>query len=851
MQSRARVAAKELARQFADRIGKTLYSFQGTAADQDLPGLRLAYWDKDLGTKPRRDPVPSDAILFLVDVDYYADMPMLAARYGVPMLVYTTVPQHVGATNPEYSYTFDELSRFCMTVRGGASYQHQLWNYAADTLRFEWIIGSLRVYTSVFLVERRNVDPDHQLIYLQPKAGIPFPLTYFMPYEGMLLKRLQVSHGGCAHLRVSKPDGIVHAVAPVGSTTDVQLMSGEYDALVANQTRITLAPATVQSYVPRLSKTESAVVARYFRSMSEAHSDIVFTHTPAVRNYQFDPMNFDALATHSMIPFMQPLCNPVYSPDRTAANVRQCLDARVTSVANPVRVVTSGIASFMREFCVLLIPDQIVHQGHMVDVDEVYARQPRPSQRQILDRAVENFAEGPAQAFQKAETYNEPKDPRNITQMNPSVKLQYSRVLYPLSDHVKTFDWYGFGTTPAVIAGHVATLAAQVPYLNITDFSRFDGTVGLVQRELEAGVLARFFCDEDRGDALKFHRKQYKLRVWAKGYNGDDFEYDTGFSRASGSPETSTFNTIANVFCTFMANRRVGMTPEEAFLHLGIAGGDDGINTANTKLLDDSAKQLGLRLKCDRIERGEYGVSFLSRFYTREVWNGHPASCCDIRRQLSKYNVTARLSRADDSAEVKLVEKSRSYYLTDANTPLLGAFARRVAEIVGDAFFSTPPSAEYTQYVTHLGVGVQYPNPKHDDYVILLERQFPHFDVAGFTAALQAATTLAALMTLPLFEPAVAPTAHPTKPVVVDGDVVEPSKPAAPQAHVPTASTSSDPYTPAPAATSGALLPTPAPQRAPSQQQRATRGRGRGRDMTRTPRAAQAGRAPAPSRRGK
>ena len=173
-------------------------------------------------------------------------------------------------------------------------------------------------------------------------------------------------------------------------------------------------------------------------------------------------------------------------------------------------------------------------------------------------------------------------DPRAISQIEGPVKLAYSQFIYALSDALKGFEWYAFGKTPRKIAERIAQLCFRAEsHADNTDYSRQDGRVNEVVRLFERMLMLALFHPSFHVEMLKLMRSQTGLR--ARTTFG--VKYDTGYARASGSPETSAFNTILNAFIAYLAFRmtRVDgryLKPEEAWARLGIYGGDDSLTTA-------------------------------------------------------------------------------------------------------------------------------------------------------------------------------------------------------------------------------------------------------------------------------
>jgi hypothetical protein len=164
------------------------------------------------------------------------------------------------------------------------------------------------------------------------------------------------------------------------------------------------------------------------------------------------------------------------------------------------------------------------------------------------------------------------------------------------------------------------------------------------------------------------------------------------------------------------------------------------------------------------------GIKFLARVYGPNVWFGDTNSCSDIPRQLAKLHVTVNLP-PNVTPEMKLLEKARSFYLTDKHTPYLGDFVNHVVTIYG----RVPERDEHLEQIERWGSEIgtdQYPNEKADWMLDYAHNALPGFDEARFANFLANATTIADCLTPPLcLEPKPATT---KLPVVVGGQRVNP-----------------------------------------------------------------------------
>lgn len=170
----------------------------------------------------------------------------------------------------------------------------------------------------------------------------------------------------------------------------------------------------------------------------------------------------------------------------------------------------------------------------------------------------------------------------------------------------------------------------------------------------------------------------------------------------------------------------------EAFAALGLYGGDDGLSAGNPSNMEKAAQMMGQELKSVRVVAPQ-PVKFLARIYGPTVWEGAPDSCCDLLRQLSKFHTTVSLP-ISITPEMKLVEKCRSFLLTDANTPIMGLFCKRVmqtAEALGVASYSVPDIVRWN--VGGDDPDEQYPN--NDEMGWMMQEavdSLPEFDFEEF-----------------------------------------------------------------------------------------------------------------------
>ena len=428
------------------------------------------------------------------------------------------------------------------------------------------------------------------------------------------------------------------------------------------------------------------------------------------------------------------------------------------------------------EFAEMMMP--IANTLHPTEVSEVWDRQIRPSQRSLLRRAIMSgpYVKRVLNVFLKREAYGEPKDPRIISTINPVDKQDYSRYMYAFAEVLKTTPWYAFGKSNFEVANRVGQICCSASKHCInTDFSRFDGHVSPAARHVERVIVLRAFHQDHHPELLELLRSQYNMRAFmACGHS-----YEGGFARASGSPETSAFNSVLNAFTNYVAYRNTMVlgrrcTPEMAYSRLGIYGGDDGLSAdLIPSNIVKAAKMLGQIVEVEPIPRGVIGVKFLARLYGPDVWFGDVNSVADINRQLSKFHATVNLPK-HVTPKMKFAEKARAFCLTDRNTPLLGELCELAHQFAQQEGIERCDYriGSYAAYNEHSDA--QYPNaPSVADWALEhFMTQVPHFDKNKFYGWLYAAQSLDDLLSPPLFAE---PRCEVKLPVRVDGEIIHPA----------------------------------------------------------------------------
>lgn len=791
-------ADRSSASSFIDRLGpvlgRTTYFVQRSRADErnGRPGSRAYYWSKDLNAEAAPLVLPANPLVAFVDVDQYVDMPQFLSDNVHPTVLYTFQPDSVAKVTENYSYSFNADNTVDYHVSGGGKFVQEVWNYSTDHLLLRRTILGIPFRAVAYLVDRRQTSPDHELIMFTPQGSWGWLGAWLATswLTGRQLTRLQPAQpNGYTRLVTSSTKGVMVSTGRPGSyaCANIPIAADDTISVIARTSKYDLTMPQVMSFVEG-DKIQAAALLDYHRNVSQKQDGkaekppVVCPVGDAVRRYQFKPELFDPEAKPSMVAFMTPMIHGAFCPDMTKGNEEQCVQERVLKVQPKTLPITPFIAKCMEEFCNLLIRDDVKHSLDPVDDDEVLDRQNRPQQRRILavNETVEAKRDG--QMFLKKEAYANVKDPRPITQINGHDKREYSKYLYAFEAVLKMQPWYAFGKTPKDIAARVCEVVKDAIKAANSDFSRFDGHGSNLMRELERRVLLRAFRVQYHDELMELHRSQFQLKCYAT----FGTKYQSKYSRLSGSPETSLFNTLVNAFVAFLCLRMtkqngIFFDAKEAFARLGVYGGDDGL-TADVEpmVYKRAASMIGQDLTVTPVARGQLGIKFLSRVYSPFVWEGDTTSCCDLPRQLSKFHVTVSLP-STVTPVMKLLEKTRCFILTDEHTPIIGDFCKAVLSVHrGPTIEADGKLSQVSTWWSKYDKESQYPNSPADWLQEYTAEALPNFDMKKFTTWVQQATTYEQLLKPPTFEEPVP--AKSGAPVVVDQQLIlpPPNQPIAP-----------------------------------------------------------------------
>jgi len=731
--ARDRNMANKFCRQFAYKLGRKCFSYQMSSSDQyvKVPGYRDWRWTKDLSSKPCNN--PETGISYMVDVDYYVDMNKFLAGKREPVLIFTTLPSKVASSSGDTVHYFNKDNELVTRVAGGATFQHKLWDYNCDSLVAVKKIFGITYCVTHFLVDLRHVSNEKKLVLFTPVGTWRGVSSWIANWwlDGTELKRLQPVTNGWASLYSLGTDGLSVSVGRAGTYGEASVPASVLENMLAAD-RLSKQNANVGSVASwaESDRTKGVIIADYIRENKTIKAPYVANISSGVIGYSADLTGDDNDKT-TIEPFMPALVSGgCFAPSQDKKTTTWGVESRVTNLKQlrslPINKLNRKRA---RQFVKRVVGDTVLCP---VDFEAVRDNQTRTTQRAILDEAANtgSVIDSTINSFMKREAYAKVGTPRVISTLPGLTKLEYSQYTLAASKHVKTFSWYAF-KKPGDIAARVAEIVNGQELVAETDFSRMDGHVTEeVRKYIEEPIMLGLFGNDDY--MLFQMREQY-------GKNGQlgGKKYETGYARASGSPETSLFNTILTAFISFSAMCDLGLDYEQAWKSLGVYGGDDGLVAIPRQFSADqadaayrrSATTWGQVLKLDFKKSGE-PVQFLARFYGT-AWSGGQDSMSDVKRQLVKFHTTISMD-VNMSPEQKAVDKAIAILLTDKNTPILGEFARKVATVDVQSRVEHDQAFRMTSHWASFDREDQFPNEYGIWMDDVVSSQMPDFDLELF-----------------------------------------------------------------------------------------------------------------------
>jgi hypothetical protein len=699
-----RSTADDTINDFASDHKYTIYSVQKSRRDVKF-GLRGSLDRRfPIDTHSRgvsTDPIPKKPMFKMMNVDYYLDF-LEYLWMDAPFFMYTFTPPTPVGESDEFKWTVIN-NEIHMEVTGGATYQHQLWDWSPDHITAQY-----PGFGIIYNVDTIRVATCWSVILLTPKHR--YYSDVLVP--SMTLKRRQLSrieHTFMTRSQLLPPVETIVMYSSPSSHTLMLAAPGEYTSIEisAEVSNVLRARGLHDNMRPQDIHTR---LSNVYGKASNFVSELIYTRFPLDRvmlpgdltplkleakdvNYHATPLPSDGPdpKTRDIAKIIGPTiivgaCAPALSRANDSWTIKQRVQD--TSTQKPL---PEEWLPFIDEFTRMIAPVRIAP----IELPEIESRamdeakRKRISEASALFPSVQGSNSVEIRSNQKKESYAAQKPPRNISTVHDKHYLNLSRFTLPLAALIKEQKWYVFGKHPDVVAERIYECVAPSKVAIETDYSRFDGTHSHACYLIEERIMLAAFDEKYHLDI----RDIYSQMRAARANTSYGIYYELLGTRISGSADTSIGNTNINAVINFIDARINGMTPFQAKWHLGAYGGDDGVTPDPFPTIEHTAAQIGLRLRMTERKAGQH-ITMLARVYPN-AW-ATPRHMADVRRVLSRYHLSVRPKEASNFQE--LVDRATGHLVTDPNTPLLSNLSRCVLRINDGKMAGAPDSYSVKQY---------------------------------------------------------------------------------------------------------------------------------------------------------
>lgn len=624
-----------------------------------------------------RDPsdtgsVDDNAWMKVCDKDSQQDLPTILG-YCRPTLILSFQPRYAGYSCDEYSYYFNEDSSVTCVMQGNDTYTHHVYDY--NVPHFTVPFGEDGEVVHYQIESRDTADINWKLLML-----IPISVERDLPSDQYTELAFRTFVQGANVVVPHNNDYCSYGT--VGDTSSVlipnrvlRLCRSRYRTFAKKES---VTPAMFERMLTHAWK-ECADPAGASVSIYNIIVDDIEIVNPCPDNFTYAPLNPYVLEV--IKPSMRAIGTPLiagsgFAPAAGYNSELDCVTERVINVRNQTTHYPKEFAPWVNEFVDAVVPPALRGVGCPLEQEEVEELQNKPNQRAAVERDRWSlwYLVMRVSSFMKREAYAKIAPSRNISTVPSKHKLglsAYSECF--TSDVLKPQPWYAFGLDPAQLRDRVCALARRSEYVVDCDYSRYDGTLGGIHAMVCRRVMLTWCHSSYRHDLEAFLDDECSpegKRVEASTKHG--VKYEIGTSRLSGSPITSSWNSLANAFEKYCALRHSGLSSGDAFESLGLYGGDDSLDShlVTQKSLQWVTRHTGLQIKYNRNLPGS-AVPFLGRLYY-DPWT---LSCShiDLRRQVAKLHLTT--AEAHVSREEVVLRRALSIIATDLTTPFIGPWA--------------------------------------------------------------------------------------------------------------------------------------------------------------------------------
>jgi hypothetical protein len=645
-----------------------------------IPGFHGIFSPRDIMYESRNDEITEKHALVLIDVDYYIDMHALAAHMR-PMMLYTFCPGVNSGHTPESSWhtTFDKdgVATAHYSVNGGENYQHQMWDYGSASYVTFKKYGVM--YTYAIERHRPNKSSTHQVIWLQPCTisveGDEFYERVFAktPVAKRLTSAGTVVQDGD---KVTITDGSFEFVLRATLWQAILTSCSEAKTVAAPQMHVFICghkedllsgdPMYLAEWIAARFKKQALPTTLVYASRIQRPDGTFFSANMKATHVEMEP---------------KPSNLSPATPTADRCSDAGAITTRVAEVHNST-VPPTKYDSYLKEYLAGISELTGVPRGGLMPLkpDELIERVERAKTAAKIGGAWDTAGSSAenskvfVEAFVKKEVYGKPGDERNISPTDDDHLSKLAPYAYAAKDLLCKLPQYMPGRTPKEISRVMQSLIKSGEKLWETDFSRYDGQQSRAMRGWETIFFAWFFADEA---AARLVSKEI-FNVEAKSKAGS---YSTGGSLCSGSSLTTIMNTFKHMFIQYCTYRESGLTHEEAMKRLFAAYGDDGVLTGSKEVADTMARvcdDIGMKnLKC--VEACTYDRPYLT--FVGRVFLMTDEECAPSFQDPNR--VWARINLVSNGPDCKrrYLEKMACFIVTDGNTPLEGAYCRKVLKL--------------------------------------------------------------------------------------------------------------------------------------------------------------------------
>nr|UUA80603.1 RNA-dependent RNA polymerase [Covert mortality nodavirus] len=663
----------------------------------------------DLSQQFADDPVPNDALIVGIDIDYYLSDPDFLLRHCRPVLLHTFNPIKVGGMDGDSPFTIqDNMVKY--QVSGGGEWCHRVWDWCApgefisSTVYLDWstwfktlplrLLGFEKVaYHKVHHARPWLNCPDRAFVYTMPQAtlwrhrSLPFDINVrqlkTIDYKDVRPGWNRIDH-------VTPENQLVSNIGREGEQLTITIKKEHLDLMIGMKS-----PQAVSARLISLQYGDDpilmALVQQYYLGTATANTMKFLIGRPIRQSKNPEahwPASLEAeTAEISMRKYSSPvLSNAMMAPMINRWEVMsESIERRVTFVANNV-IPSDFYAKQAKRFVDVLIGSS--PKLHPLSIEDTIERLCKPSQKLAIRQIIETLDVTPRELIDSF-IKNEPctKSPRLISGFADfRFIVMVSRYTFAFSDAILKsgkHNWYIPGRKPSEIADIVCNFVTENDGdVGETDYSNLDGSVSMwLQRNVAQSSMVQAFDSKYRFEIIHFMDTIINCPARAKKFG---FRYDPGVGVKSGSPTTTDHNTLYNAFVEFVAYAMLFGSNFSASTIMDMIGpkyGDDGLNHNRVKpFINKVANALGLSIKYEKFNP-EIGISFLARVFV-DPFNTN-TSITDPLRCLRKIHLTAR-NHSVPLADA-CCDRVEGYLVTDALTPLVGDYCRSMIRLYGGA----------------------------------------------------------------------------------------------------------------------------------------------------------------------